>query len=82
VQEVVAPGHQLERALAIAETIAAQAPMGVQETLANARIARDFGEEAARTHLKEVLATIMASADAAEGVRSFLERRPAKFSGE
>lgn len=81
VQEVVAPGQQLDRALSIAETIAAQAPMGVQETLANARIARDFGEEAARAHLKEVLATIMVSEDAAEGVRSFLERRPAKFTG-
>jgi enoyl-CoA hydratase/carnithine racemase len=81
VQEVTAPGEQFERALTIAQTIAEQAPMGVQETLANARIARDFGEEAARAHLKEVLATIMASEDAAEGVRSFLERRPAKFTG-
>ncbi|HQR80065.1 MAG TPA: crotonase/enoyl-CoA hydratase family protein [Actinomycetota bacterium] len=82
VQEVVSPGEQLDRALAIAQTIAAQAPLGVQETLANARIARDLGEQAAREHLKEVLPQIMASQDAMEGVRSFLERRPAQFTGK
>lgn len=82
VQEVVKPGEQFDRALAIAETIAAQAPLGVQETLANARIARDRGEDVAREHLKEVLPRIMASQDAAEGVRSFLERREARFTGQ
>ena len=82
VQEVVKPGEQFDRAVAIAETIAAQAPLGVQETLANARIARDRGEEAAREHLTEVLPRIMVSQDAAEGVRSFLERREARFTGQ
>ena len=81
VQEVVPVGEQLERAMEIAEVIAAQAPMGVQETLASARIARDQGEDAAREHLKEALARIMVSEDAAEGVRSFLERREARFTG-
>lgn len=37
VQEVVEPGRQHERALAIAETVARQAPLGVQATLASAR---------------------------------------------
>jgi enoyl-CoA hydratase/carnithine racemase len=81
VQEVVPVGEQLERAVQIAELIAAQAPLGVQATLASARVARDDGEEAARAHLKEVLAQIMTSEDAAEGVRSFLERRQARFMG-
>lgn len=81
VQEVVPVGEQLERAVQIAELIAAQAPLGVQATLASARVARDDGEEAARAHLKEVLAQIMTSEDAAEGVRSFLERRQARFVG-
>jgi enoyl-CoA hydratase/carnithine racemase len=81
VQEVVPAGQQLDRAVAIAQTIAAQAPLAVQATLASARITRDAGEDAAREHLKQVLPQIMASEDAAEGVRSFLERRPAQFSG-
>ena len=38
-------------------------------------------EDAAREHLMEVLPRIMASQDAAEGVRSFLERREARFTG-
>src|SRR6478672_7442629 len=41
VQEVVEPGAQLERAVAIAERIAAQAPLGVRATLASSRIAID-----------------------------------------
>ena len=81
VQEVVVPGQQLDRALAIADTIAAQAPLGVQQTLANARVARDSGEVVAREHLQEVLPGILASEDAVEGVRSFLERREARFTG-
>jgi enoyl-CoA hydratase/carnithine racemase len=81
VQEVVPVGQQLDRAIQIAELIAEQAPLGVQETLASARIARDDGEAAAREHLIAALARIMASDDAAEGVRSFLERRQARFTG-
>ena len=40
VQEVVPAPGQLERATEIAAMIAAQAPLGVQATLANARVAR------------------------------------------
>lgn len=81
VQEVLPAAEILDRAVQIATTIAEQAPLGVQETLASARIARDAGEVAAREHLREALARIMTSEDAAEGVRSFLERRPARFQG-
>ncbi len=44
VQEVVPAGQQLERALAIAQTIARQSPVGVRATLASARLARQDGE--------------------------------------
>jgi enoyl-CoA hydratase len=81
VQEVVVPGAQLDRATAIAQRIAAQAPLGVQGTLANARVARDQGMAAAVDHLKAMLPGIMSSEDAAEGVASFLERRPGRFTG-
>lgn len=82
VQEVVAPGEQLVRARQIADRIAAMAPMGVQGTLANARVARDQGMAAATEHLAALLPTIMASKDAAEGLMSFVERREANFTGE
>jgi enoyl-CoA hydratase len=81
VQEVVPHGKHVERARAIAKLIAAQAPLGVQGTLANARIAARDGSAAAAAHLKELLQKVMASEDAAEGVKSFTERRTATFRG-
>jgi len=81
VQEIVEPGQQLARATEIAQRIARQAPLGVQGTLANARIAREQGVAAAREHLKGLLPAIMNSEDAAEGIRSFLERREGNFVG-
>jgi enoyl-CoA hydratase len=81
VQEVVPAGQQLARATALAQLIAAQAPLGVQGTLANARKGRDEGEAAAIAHLQVLLPRLMASQDAAEGLQSFLERRAARFTG-
>lgn len=80
VQEVVPAGQQLARAVEIAQLIARQAPLGVQGTLANARIACR-NEEAAREHLAGLLPALLVSDDAAEGVHSFLERREARFTG-
>ena len=79
VQEVVEPGKQLERAVQIAETIAAQAPLGVQATIASARRAQ-YEAEAAKALLPEIL-RLMGTDDAREGLQSFIERRSARFSG-
>ncbi len=80
VQEVVPHGQQLHRAVALATLIAAQAPLGIQGTLANAREA--VGDtQGARQHLTRLLPHLVSSQDAAEGVRSFLERRDAIFQG-
>ena len=81
VQEVVEPGQQLARALALAETIAQQAPLAVQATLASARLARREGDAAAAARLLPDLQPLFASADVKEGLASFVERRPAKFTG-
>ena len=81
VQEVVATGQHVTRATDIAQAIAAQAPLGVQGTLANARAARAAAERAAIEHLRAVLPGILQSQDAAEGLRSFLERRKGHFKG-
>lgn len=81
VQEVVAVGGQLDRAVQIAETIAAQAPLGVYATLTSARLARAEGEAAAIARLLPDLAPLIDSEDAQEGLQSFLERRQAQFKG-
>jgi len=81
VQEVVELGDERERAVAIAEVIAAQAPMGVRATLTSARRAREEGEPAAERRLLSDLQPLLASEDAGEGMASFLERRTAKFQG-
>jgi enoyl-CoA hydratase len=81
VQEVVPAGQHVERAAELAHVIAAQAPLGVQGTLANARVARRSTEAEAIAHLRELLPGVLASDDAAEGVRSFVERREARFTG-
>jgi len=82
VQEVVPAGQQVERAHAIAALVAKQAPMAVQATLENARIEMTDGTDRARAHLLDTLPKIMASADAREGVQSFIERREAVFTGK
>jgi enoyl-CoA hydratase/carnithine racemase len=82
VQEVVPAGKHVDRARDIARLIARQAPLGVQESLANARVARNQGPQAAVEHLQTTLPKILASEDAAEGVMSFIERREATFSGK
>jgi enoyl-CoA hydratase len=81
VQEVVPAGQQLSRALEIAETIAAQAPLGVRATLASARLAQREGEAAASARLTPEAVELMRTEDAREGLQSFLERRAGRFSG-
>lgn len=70
------------RALAIAQTIADQAPLGVQASLLNARKAIEQGADAAKADLMPTLYKLMASDDAIEGLMSFVERRKANFKGK
>jgi enoyl-CoA hydratase/carnithine racemase len=79
IQEVVPAGSQFERALAIAENIARQSPVGVQATLVSARLARAQGERAAFARMLSDMQQVVASDDAIEGLKSFLERREPRF---
>jgi enoyl-CoA hydratase len=82
VQEIVEHGSQLERAAALADAIAQQAPLGVYATLASSRAAIPGAERAAEAKLMPDLVPIMKSNDVQEGLRAFIERRPGKFRGD
>ena len=80
VQEVT-EGDPFDRALAIAETIAKQAPLAVQATIVSVQESMEEGPEKAMQNLLPVARKLMQTEDAAEGLKSFLERREAVFKG-
>lgn len=82
VQEIVEPGRQKARALALARHIADQAPLAVQATIENARIALEEGPAAAASLFGATQSRLLASDDFQEGLRSFKDKRPSKFSGK
>lgn len=81
VQQLVEPGSQLEVALALATDIANQAPLAVQASRRSAQLAMEQGPKAALEALLPDARALFATQDAAEGVRSFVERRAGKFEG-
>jgi enoyl-CoA hydratase/carnithine racemase len=81
VQELVEPGEQFHRAMELARSVADAAPLGVQGCLRATRFAVEHGREESVAQMMRDLVPVMKSEDAAEGVRSFLERRKAVFSG-
>src|SRR5438093_12925782 len=82
VQAVVEPGRQLDRAVEIAQIIATKsAPLGVKATLASAHRARNEGEAAAFARLDADMADLFETEEGREGLRSFVERRDARFVG-
>jgi enoyl-CoA hydratase/carnithine racemase len=81
VQEVVEPGGQRERAVELARELLQCAPLALQHTIANARLALDRDEPTAIDAIASMSQAVMATADFQEGIASFLERRPAHFEG-
>jgi len=81
VQEVTPAGRQVERAMELARIIAANAPLGVQVTKEAGRKFTEAGERAAVEAVPAIRQRVMGTADAAEGIRSFVERRAAVFQG-
>ncbi|WP_372786812.1 crotonase/enoyl-CoA hydratase family protein [Phenylobacterium sp.] len=81
VQEVVPAGRQVERAMEIARIIASNAPLGIQVTKEAGHKFIEAGERAAIDAVPVIRQRVMGTADAAEGIRSFVERRAAVFQG-
>jgi enoyl-CoA hydratase len=81
VQEVVSGGKQFDRAVEIAQRIAAQAPLGVQAALHSARSALRQGPAAAEELLFPQVLKLLATEDAGRGLTAFLSRQPATFVG-
>jgi enoyl-CoA hydratase/carnithine racemase len=81
VQEIVPRDGLLDRAVALGERIAAQAPLGVRATIASARRAQREGEAAAKKALSAEIVHLMKTDDAREGLQSFLERRAGRYAG-
>ena len=81
VQKVVPAGQELQEAVRIAEAIAAQAPLAVTATRLNALKAVEHGPLAAMEEFIAVQQRLSSSEDAAEGLKSFVEKRAARFTG-
>lgn len=81
VQEVVPHGDQYARGLELAHRVAAQAPLAVQASLANARIAVRQGDAAAEAALQPELVRLASTEDSRIGMESFFTRQPANFVG-
>jgi enoyl-CoA hydratase/3-hydroxyacyl-CoA dehydrogenase len=78
VHRVVPDGELLDVALELAERLAAQAPLAIQQIKqVSARGDLDAGIEAE----KGGFAAVFASADAREGIAAFLEKRQPRFEG-
>jgi enoyl-CoA hydratase/carnithine racemase len=82
VQELVEPGEELDRAIALAAHISKKAPLGVRAALRSSRISRVEGAKKALERLMPDLVPILGSEDVREGVASFLQRREAVFKGK
>ena len=71
----------LSRSRRTSHRVTARAPLGVQATLASSWDAVQGSFEASNERLQPLIESLMATKDAAEGVRSFVERREASFKG-
>ena len=79
--EVVDQGAALARAVEVAETLAASSPFALAAAKRIVGAGRDLPAQEAWAVQDEVLAQVLASADAAEGARAFTEKREPRWSG-
>jgi enoyl-CoA hydratase/carnithine racemase len=80
-QEVTAPGKELDRALDLANNIAAAAPLGVRATIASSRQALAADEATALAALQAEFGRLLQSQDAKEFHRALQEGRAPIYRG-
>jgi enoyl-CoA hydratase/carnithine racemase len=78
--EVAPAGTAVERALAVARTLAARAPLALA-AVKRLREAWALPLDVALDHERETVATLFASGDRVEGTAAFVEKREARFRG-
>ena len=81
VNRLTEPGGALEGALALAGTIAANAPLALRASKRMVRYAVDLSEEDAWSRQEQIVGPLFASEDAREGAVAFAEKRQARWRG-
>jgi enoyl-CoA hydratase/carnithine racemase len=81
VNAVVPPDRVLDEAIALAERIAVNGPLGIAATKQLMRTAFNDGPAAAWESQAELQPKVFGSEDAKEGATAFIERRPAVWKG-
>jgi enoyl-CoA hydratase/carnithine racemase len=81
VSEVVADGEVLDRALAVAKTIAALPPLAIMQIKEAVLAGEDSSLEAGLALERKAFQLLFATADQKEGMRAFLEKRKPEFRG-
>jgi enoyl-CoA hydratase/carnithine racemase len=81
VSEVLPPSQLQERALAMAQSVAKAAPLGVQALLESAHQAQREGEAAALAALMPRLMGLLKTQDLREGVMAMMQKRAPVFKG-
>jgi enoyl-CoA hydratase len=81
VNELTEPGEAVARALAMAERIAANAPVSLRETLTALEEAYAEAERAGWAATERSTVRVTGSDDFREGVAAFTERRPPRWTG-
>jgi enoyl-CoA hydratase len=81
VEEVVDPGRLLERAVALAETMASKSPVALAAAKEATRAALSLPLENGLELETALFQLCFSSADKAEGVRAFLEKRAPELTG-